>query len=100
MKTDFAGSRAFLLLLILSLPIGCFPSKKLTVVATASLLEEVARASYKQSDLRVVREGMPAYLMLLDGMIEAFPGNEQLLLAGTQGYASFASGFVEEENKE
>jgi hypothetical protein len=101
MKIDFSGGRTFLLLLlILSLPIGCFPSKKLTVVATASLLEEVARASYKQSDLRVVREGMPAYLMLLDGMIEAFPGNEQLLLAGAQGYTSFASGFVEEENKE
>ncbi len=101
MKIDLAGGRAFLLfLLILSLPIGCFPSKRLTVVATASLLEEVAKASYKQSDLRMVREGMPAYLMLLDGMIETFPGNEQLLLAGAQGYASFASGFVEEENKE
>ena len=101
MKIDFSGGRTFLFfLLILSLPIGCFPSKKLTVVATASLLEEVAKASYKQSDLRMVREGMPAYLMLLDGMIETFPGNERLLLAGAQGYASFASGFVEEENKE
>ncbi len=43
---------------------------------------------------------MPAYLMLLDGMIETWPGNGRLLMAGAQGYTSFASAFLEEENKE
>ena len=56
------------LLLLLS---ACLPNKKLTVGATATLLEEIARASYRQSDLRIIREGMPAYLMLIDGMIQA-----------------------------
>jgi len=29
------------------------------------LLEEVARASNRQPDLKLIREGMPAYLMLM-----------------------------------
>ena len=79
---------------------SCLPSKKLTVGASAILLEEVARSSYKQSDLRMIREGMPAYLMLMDGMIEALPDNEELLIAAAQGYSSFASVFVEDQDKE
>jgi len=91
------------ILFVLSLPCflsSCLPGKKLTVAASAILLEEVARSSYKQSDLRMIREGMPAYLMLMDGMIEALPDNEQLLIAAAQGYSSFASVFVEDQDKE
>jgi len=72
----------------------------LTVGATATLLEGVGRASSQQSDLRVLREGMPAYLMLIDGMIQTLPDHEQLLLAGAQSYSSFASLFVEDQDKE
>jgi hypothetical protein len=63
-------------------------------------LEEVGRASSKQSDLRILREGMPAYLMLIDGMIQSWPNNKQLLIAGAQSYSSFASLFVEDQDKE
>jgi hypothetical protein len=88
---------SFILIFVFS---ACLPSKKLTVGATASLLEEVARSSYRQSDLRMIREGMPAYLMLMDGMIEAWPDNEQLLVAAAQTYSSFASIFVEDQDQE
>ena len=90
----------FFCLCLLFLPSACLPNKKLTVGATATLLEEVARASSKQSDLRILREGMPAYLMLIDGMIQAWPDNDQLLMAGAQSYSSFASLFVEDHEKE
>lgn len=93
-------TRIFLFLWLLLLLSACLPNKKLTVGATATLLEEVARASSKQSDLRILREGMPAYLMLIDGMIQALPDNERLLMAGAQSYSSFASLFVEEHDKE
>ena len=79
---------------------ACIPSKRLTVAATATLLEEVAKSTYQQSDLKMVREGMPAYLMLMDGMVEALPGNEQLLINTAQAYSSFASVFVEEKDPE
>jgi len=89
-----------LFLFLFFVPSACLPNKKLTVAATATLLEEIARSSYKQSDLRIIREGMPAYLMLMDGMIEAVPDNEQLLIAAAQAYSSFASVFVEGQDKE
>ena len=50
---------------------ACATGKTMTVAATASLLEDVAKASYRQSDLSLVRQGMPSYLMLIDGMVEA-----------------------------
>jgi hypothetical protein len=90
----------FLFLCLLFLLSSCLPNKKLTVGATATLLEEVARASYRQSDLRILREGMPAYLMLIDGMVQTVPDNEQLLIAAAQSYSSFASLFVEGQDNE
>jgi len=89
----------FLFLFVLSLS-ACLPCKKLTVGATATLLEGVAVSSSKQTDVRSIREGMPAYLMLMDGMIETWPDNEQLLIAAAQGYSSFVSVFVEDQDKE
>ena len=71
----------------------------MTVASTASLLEDIAEASYKQSNLRVIKEGMPAYLLLMDGMVEAVPDNERLLISAAQGYASYASAFVEDSDK-
>jgi hypothetical protein len=93
-------TRIFFFLCLLFFLSACLPNKKLTVGATAMLLEEVARSSSKQSDLRILREGMPAYLMLIDGMIEAWPDNEQLLISAAQSYSSFASLFVEDQDKE
>jgi hypothetical protein len=88
-----------LLLLIISSQSACLYSKKARVGAAALLVEDVAKAAYKQSDLRTIREGMPAYLMLMDGMIEAWPDNEELLIAAAQAYSSFASVLGEEQDK-
>jgi len=79
---------------------ACAANKTLTVGATAALLEDIAKSAYRQSDLRLIREGMPAYLMLIDGMVEAVPGNERLLINAAQTYASFASAFIQDEDKE
>ena len=99
MRSICRRSGLFLLLSIASLSMACFPGKKMAVISAGSLLEEVAKASSRQSDLRLVQEGMPAYLMLMDGMIEAWPDNGPLLLAAAQGYSSYASAFwVDQDN--
>jgi hypothetical protein len=90
----------FAIIFILTIPAACIPSKQMTVRSAATLLEDVASSSYKQSDLRVIREGMPAYLMLIDGMVEALPDNARLLITAAQAYASFASAFIEAEDKD
>ena len=88
-----------LFFLLMTLPTACGINKTMTVASTASLLEDVARASFKQSDVKLVREGMPSYLMLIDGMVEALPQNKQLLITAAQMYASYAAAFIQDEDK-
>ncbi len=85
-------------LLIIPLLLSCAYNKKMTVGAAALLLEDVVKSSSRQSDLRVIQAGMPAYLMLMDGMVEAWPENERLLIAAAKSYASFASAFAEDQD--
>jgi len=92
--------RTLLIFLVLTIPAACISNKQMTVRSAATLLEDVAKSSYKQSDLRVIREGMPAYLMLIDGMVEAVPDNARLLITAAQAYASFASAFIENEDQD
>ena len=89
-----------ILILLIILLASCSTGKTLTVAATGSLLEDVAIASYKQSDLNLVRQGMPSYLMLIDGMVEALPDNKRLLISAAQLYAAYASAFIQDENRE
>jgi hypothetical protein len=77
----------------------CATNKKVTVGATALLLEDIAKSAYKQTDTRVIREGMPSYLLLMDGMVEAWPDNDRLLISAARGYATFAGAFIENEDK-
>ena len=48
---------------------GCSPIKRLTVLSVGMILEDVLKASSKQTDVGLIGEGTPAYLMLLDGLI-------------------------------
>jgi hypothetical protein len=89
-----------LFLLIFASQPACLYSKKARVGAAALLVQDVAKAAYKQSDLTIIREGMPAYLMLMDGMVEAWPDNEQLLIAAAQAYSSFNSVFTADQDEE
>ena len=84
---------------LLAFSSACSVHKKMTVAATASLVEDIARACAKQRDLRVIRAGLPAYLLLMDGMVEGWPENPKLLIAAAQFYATFASAFVDEADQ-
>lgn len=79
---------AFLVLFPLS---GCFPMKSARVASVALTLDDVARATARHSDPELVRAGTPAYLMLLGGLLEAYPENRRLHLAACQAYASYAA---------
>ena len=57
---------------------GCAPTKPARVSAAAYTAEDVFIAASKQSDPTIVRAGTPAYLMLVDGLIEAYPDNSEL----------------------
>ena len=77
---------------------GCIPTKQARVAAVAYTAEDVLRAAAKQPDPAIVRDGSPAYIMLVDGLIEAYPNNSELLTAGCQAYTVYASSFVEDSD--
>jgi len=67
--------------------------------ATARMADNLTTAMLNQNDLETVRAGAPAYLIMIDGMIEGDPGNTDLLLAGSKIYFSYTSAFVDDEER-
>ena len=76
---------------------GCFSTRQMIADSAGGLFGELALSANRQSDIALVRQGLPSYLMLIDGMIGTNPDNQALLLAGAQAYASYASLLLEEE---
>lgn len=63
---------------------------------TGRLAGSVSSAILNQDDLETVRDGAPAYLLMVDGLIEGEPRSENLLLAGARLYGAYASAFVDD----
>ena len=59
-----------------------------------NLAGTLSDAILNQSDPQTVEAGVPAYLILLDGMIASDPKDEDLLLAGARLYSAYASAFA------
>lgn len=84
------------------------PPKHLTLVPLLPLLsscvasalhdvsDSVAGAILDQNDVGIVREGLPAYLLMTDGLIEKNPNDSGLLTSGAKLYAFFASDLVKD----
>lgn len=76
---------------------GCVVVRKGVQAMTAPLADGLARSLEKQSDLELVRSGVPAYLLLLDGLVESSPDNPKLLLAAADAQTAYAAAFVDKE---
>jgi hypothetical protein len=82
--------------------LGSFPSLGCQMVmnrATSSLAGNLTTAVLDQNDYGLVRDGAPAFLIMVDGLIQGSPENETLLLAGANLYGSYATGFVDEKER-
>lgn len=58
------------------------------------MADVLSGAVLNQRDPATVRDGLPAYLLLLDGMILEEPDNVDLLAAGSRLYGAYAGAFV------
>ncbi len=83
-----------LLLLLLAALSGC---ASLVSSATTRMADNITLAILNQDDPATVRDGAPAYLLMIDGLIEGDPENEDLLLAGARLYGSYTSAFIDDE---
>jgi len=90
------GTLSFALLVAITMA-GC---QSLVVSASKKLAEDVADAIMNQDDYETVRDGAPAFLLLIDGMISSNPENEHLLQAGAKLYGSYASAFADDPGRQ
>ncbi|MEE4186558.1 MAG: TRAP transporter TatT component family protein [Gammaproteobacteria bacterium] len=86
-----AVAPAALMLSIAALLSGCG-----AIVARVSggLADNLSAAILNQQDPELVREALPAYLLLLDSLIAGAPDNRATLAAGAQLYAAYGAGLV------
>jgi tetratricopeptide (TPR) repeat protein len=66
---------------------------------TSGVADSLTVAVLEQDDPELVRDGAPAYLIALDGMIEGDPENVDLLMAGASLYGSYAGAFVDDPKR-
>lgn len=64
--------------------------------ATSQFADNLTTAILNEDDPGTVRDGVPAYLLLVDGMIQGDPENVGALLAGAKLYDAYAGGFIED----
>ncbi|HHJ11717.1 MAG TPA: hypothetical protein ENK00_00935 [Chromatiales bacterium] len=83
-----------LLLLLLPLLGGC---AQIIGSQTRALAEGLDRAMQEHDDPRTVAEAMPAYLIMVDGLIARRPDDPATLLAGSRLYGAYAGNFVDDE---
>jgi hypothetical protein len=65
--------------------------------ATNQFSDNLTTAILNQDDIGTARDGVPAYLLLIDGLIEGDPQNPDVLLAGAKLYGAYAGGFVDDD---
>lgn len=63
---------------------------------TNHLAGDLAGAIANQDDPKTVQDGAPAYLLLVDGLIQDNPTSQQLLIAGARLYSAYAAVFVKD----
>lgn len=94
MRGLVARMRLLALLVTLSLSSGC---AALVSKAASSFAENLSAAIINQTDPQTVRDGAPAYLLLLDSLVEGSPDNPAILAAAANMYASYGAVFADDE---
>lgn len=101
MRTDVlhlttASLRAATLALVVTGLGGC---SAVMSSATGGLSQSLAAGLREQADPEVVRQGAPAYLIMVDGLILDQPDDPELLSAGAALYSTYAGTFVDDPER-
>ena len=68
-------------------------------MVTGQLAGSISGAIVNQDDPELIRDGAPAYLLLIEGMIDGEPENSSLLIAGSNLYTLYAAVFVDDSER-
>ncbi len=82
--------RSLILLSFLLVTSGC---------AVRTIPENLGYGVLNSNDLKTVEAGLPAYLLILDGLLENYPESENLLQTASSLNGAYASVFVTDEDQ-
>nr|UXE46171.1 hypothetical protein Hi04_10k_c5801_00029 [uncultured bacterium] len=82
-----------LLIVVLTTMLTACPGRVLNA-ATKRVADGLAKAVLNENDLATARDGLPSYLLVVDGLIISSPDNADLLSAGARLYSTYATNFV------
>jgi tetratricopeptide (TPR) repeat protein len=63
------------------------------------LMEKMNTAVYRNSDVKLIKDALPAMLIQIDGLIEVSPDNTDLLIRAAEAYYGYSFVFVEDTDK-
>ncbi len=81
----------FVLFLVMISTTGC---GRIIIHFTRPLFNDITRSFMQQQDVVLAEQGIPAFLLILDGLIEHSPKDKSLLLTGAKAYSSYTAAFV------
>jgi hypothetical protein len=89
---------AFVVATIIMVPVlgGC---SAMVSNVSAGMADSLSVAILNQEDPELVREALPAYLLMLDSMVDASPDNVGTLSAAAQLYAAYGAAFVDDPER-
>lgn len=101
-RRDMRRFATVLLLAVLAaLPLtGCGLTRKLPARMMGSTFDGLSAAIASQPDVKMVENALPAYLLLMDGLLVSAPDDPALLRTAARSYSSYASAFVPEAEPE
>ena len=85
---------------VLSLGGGCALMRKGAARVITPVAGQLSEGLMHQDDVELVRDGAPAFLLVLDALAESHPDNPGVLLAASEAQLAYATGFVASANRE
>jgi hypothetical protein len=65
----------------------------------ATLIKGLTDSLYEQKDIKLIEEGGPSYLILVEGLIKSNPNDKQYLLPGIQIFIAYGGAFVTDNDR-
>lgn len=96
---DTTSARRFeaTLLVVATLVVSGCSVKQFAIDQAADALADGGTTYARDDDPQLVREAVPFSLKTIEGLIEASPRNEKLLLAAARGFTQYAYAFVQQD---
>ena len=79
---------------------GCMLLRKGAAKVVTPVAMELSDGFMRQNDVELVREGAPAFLLMLDALAEAHPDKPAVLIAAAEAQMAYAMGFLDKSQKE